>query len=81
MTPQYILRSLEEFGLGSDSVGLEVTSPVHEAPRTFERKLLELTSAGIIFSLDDADPSVEQHMKLLDLLQPVYAKTSQKAGS
>ncbi len=78
MTPRYILGSMEEFGLGSDSVGLEVTSPVHEAPRTFERKLLELTSAGIIFSLDDADPSVEQHMKLLDLLRPVYAKLPRK---
>lgn len=73
-TPGHILGSMEEFGLGPSAVGIEVTSPVHEAPRTFERKLTELAAAGLVFSVDDADPSNEVHMKLLELIKPIYAK-------
>lgn len=74
MTPGHILGSMEEFGLGPHAVGIEITSPVHEAPRTFERKLTELAAAGLVFSVDDADPSNERHMKVLELLKPAYAK-------
>lgn len=74
MSAEYFMGSLDEFSLGLEHIGLELTSPVCEAPRTFERKLNELCAAGITFSIDDFDPSEEGQLKLIELVKPVYAK-------